>query len=325
MERGALRIAWTGDEPPAHHTAEGGGTPYAPPMSAFPRGSGGLATTSAQDQIACMTHAETRPRRPMFYVPGISGRAAGEVLPLGEDESRHVRALRLEHGARIQLTDGDGSLWEGRLAEGGRSATCVLESVLSPAAALPVELAFGVGNKAHVMWLIEKATEMGVGRLVPLESERTRSVADAGRSPAFWSKAERRAISAMKQSGGAWLPEMESPRSLVDYAERAAGSAGLGANGTTLRVRLDGSGDGLRRVLDPWGGTGRLELLVGPEGGWSDGEVALLDGAGFRPASLGPLVLRFETAAIAGLAIVAQQVLGRAGAGDSPSSRDAGG
>lgn len=291
-------------------------------MSAFAWVSAGLATTSAQDQIACMTHADTRSRRPTFYVPGISGRAAGEVLTLGEDESRHVRALRLEQGARIRVTDGAGSLWEGRLAEGGRSATCVLESVLSPAAALPVELAFGVGNKAHVMWLVEKATEMGVGCLVPLESERTRSVADAGRSPAFWSKAERRAISAMKQSGGAWLPEMEPTRSLVDYA---AGSAGWPANGTTLRVRLDGTGDGLRRVIDRWGGTGRLELLVGPEGGWSDVEVALLDGAGFRPASLGPLVLRFETAAIAGLAVVAQQVLDRAGVGHSPSSRDAGG
>ena len=294
-------------------------------MSAFAWVSVGLATTSAQDQIACMTHAETRPRRPTFYVPGISGRTAGEVLALGEDESRHVRALRLEQGARIQLTDGDGSLWLGRLAEGGRTATCVLESALRPAVALPVDLAFGVGNKAHVMWLIEKATEMGVGRLVPLESERTRSVADAGRSPAFWSKAERRAISAMKQSGGAWLPELEPPRALVDYADRVAVSDGRGASGTTLRVRLDGSGDGLRRGLDPWAGTGRLELLVGPEGGWSDGEVALLDGAGFRAASLGPLVLRFETAAIAGLAVVAQQVLGRAGAGDSPSSRDAGG
>lgn len=272
-----------------------------------------------------MTHAETGTRRPTFYVPGISGRTAGEVLTLGDDESRHVRALRLDQGARIQLTDGAGSLWNGRLAEGGRSATCVLESALSPAPALPVELAFGVGNKAHVMWLVEKATEMGVGRLVPLESERTRSVSDAGRSPAFWSKAERRAISALKQSGGAWLPEMEPPRSLVDYAERAAGSAGRGASGTTLRVRLDGAGKGLRRVIDPWAGTGRLGLLVGPEGGWSEGEVSLLDDAGFRPASLGPLVLRFETAAIAGLAVVAQQVLDRAGTGDRPSSRDTGG
>jgi len=272
-----------------------------------------------------MTHAETGPRRPTFYVPEISGRTAGEVLTLGEDELRHVRALRLEQGAGIRVTDGAGSLWEGRLAEGGRSATCVLESVLSPAAPLPVELAFGVGNKAHVMWLVEKATEMGVGCLVPLESERTRSVADAGRSPAFWSKAERRAISAMKQSGGAWLPEMEPTCSLVDYAERAAGSAGRAAPGATLRVRLDGSGGGLRKVIDQWSGTGGLELLVGPEGGWSEGEVSLLDGAGFRPASLGPLVLRFETAAIAGLAVVAQQILERAGVGDGPPSRDAGG
>lgn len=294
-------------------------------MSALPWLWSGLATTSAQDHIACMTHAETPSRRPTFYTPGVSGRTAGEVLPLDEDESRHVRALRLAPGVRLRLTDGKGSLWEARLVEGGRLATCVLDSQSLPASALPVELAFGVGNKAHVMWLVEKATELGVSRLVPLESERTRSVADAGRSPAFWSKAERRAISAMKQSGGAWLPEIEPPSSLDHYVERSAGPAGSGASGPVHLVRLDGSGQGLRRVIEPWEVAGRLCMVVGPEGGWSEVEVALLDGAGFRPASLGPLVLRFETAAIAGLAIVAQQVLGRAGAGDSPSSRDAGG
>ena len=272
-----------------------------------------------------MTHAETGSRRPTFYAPGVSGRAAGEVLALDDEESRHVRALRLDQGARIRLTDGGGSLWEGRLVAGGRSATCVLDSPSIPAAALPVELAFGVGNKAHLMWLVEKATEMGVSRLVPLESERTRSVADAGRSPAFWSKAERRSISAMKQSGGAWLPEMEPPCSLEDYVERNAGPTGRGASGMTRRVRLDGSGEGLRSVIEAWGGKDHLGMLVGPEGGWSDGEVALLDGAGFRPASLGSLVLRFETAAIAGLAVVAQQVLDRAATGDIPPSNDAGG
>ena len=294
-------------------------------MSAFVWVSLGLATTSAQDHIACMTHAETPSRRPTFYAPGISGRAAGEVLALDEDESRHVRALRLDQGALVRLTDGGGSLWEARLSAGGRSATCVLDSPSIPPLALPVELAFGVGNKAHVMWLVEKATEMGVSRLVPLESERTRSVADAGRSPAFWSKAGRRAISAMKQSGGAWLPQMEPPCSLDDYVERDAGPAGRGARGAAHLVRLDGSGEGLSRVIETWEGTGPLGMLVGPEGGWSEGEVALLDGAGFRPASLGPLVLRFETAAIAGLAVVAQKVLDRAGAGDNPPSKDAGG
>lgn len=93
----------------------------------------------------------------------------------------------------------------------------------------------------------------------------------------------------------------------------------------TRRVRLDGSGEGLRSVIEAWGGKDHLGMLVGPEGGWSDGEVALLDGAGFRPASLGSLVLRFETAAIAGLAVVAQHVLDLADTGDIPPSKDAGG
>lgn len=247
-------------------------------------------------------------------------------MSLAEDESRHVRALRLAPGAPVRLTDGCGTLWDARLMSGsGRSADCVLDAPSIPAAALPVELAFGVGNKAHVMWLVEKATEMGVSRLLPLESERTRSVADAGRSPAFWNKAGRRAISAMKQSGGAWLPAIEPPCPLDDYVARSGEAAGRDAGGTKLLVRLDGSGEGLWGVIQPWDGTGRVGMLVGPEGGWSTGEVARLDEAGFRPASLGPLVLRFETAAIAGLAVVAQQILARDGAGDRQPSKEAGG
>lgn len=295
-------------------------------MSAPGRPSRGLATTSIREHIKRMTHAESLPRRPTLFAAGISARQAGEVLVLDEEESRHVRALRLAPGSSIRLTDGAGTLWDARLSSGsGRTAECVLDARSVPAPALPVELAFGVGNKAHVMWLVEKATEMGVSRLVPVESERTRSVADAGRSPAFWNKARRRAISAMKQSGGAWLPEFEAPRQLDDYTARRTGSGDRTPDAPDLLVRLDGAGGVLTGVLAPWAGARPVGILVGPEGGWSAGEIALLDDAGLVPASLGPLVLRFETAAIASVAIVAQHILARDAAGDRPHSRQAGG
>ena len=66
-------------------------------------------------------------------------------------------------------------------------------------------------------------------------------------------------------------------------------------------------------------------MVVGPEGGWGEGEIARFDEAGFRPAALGPLVLRFETAAIAGLAVVAQQVMLGVVTSQERSSREAGG
>jgi 16S rRNA (uracil1498-N3)-methyltransferase len=118
----------------------------------------------------------------------------------------------------------------------------------------------------------------------------------------------------MKQSGGAWLPVIEPPQRVEEYVTPGdRGDAG-DLSAVTLRVRLDGAGRELLRVLEPWEGGGRLAMVVGPEGGWSGDEIALFDAAGFLPAALAPLVLRFETAAVAGLAVVAQQVMMRGGA-----------
>jgi 16S rRNA (uracil1498-N3)-methyltransferase len=111
----------------------------------------------------------------------------------------------------------------------------------------------------------------------------------------------------VKQSGGAWLPEIAPLRTVAAYVEEIPRDEPphVGA----ARARLEGSGDPLREVLASWQGVGTASLAVGPEGGWSPSEAALFDGAGFRRASLGARVLRFETAAIAGLAVAAQHVL----------------
>jgi 16S rRNA (uracil1498-N3)-methyltransferase len=259
----------------------------------------------------------------VLYVPGVSGRSAGEILVLDDDETRHLRALRAQSGTGVRLTDGAGSMWAGRLtALRGRTAECVLEGTCRSSPRLPVELAFAVGNKAHVLWLVEKATEMGVGGLQPLEATRSRSVTDAGRSPAFWGKARRRAVAAMKQSGGAWLPVIGPPSSVQEYVE-AIGRRGRAE--LSLKVRLDGAGDALLRVLAPWDGIGRVVLVVGPEGGWSLEEMDRFDAAGFLPASVGRLVLRFETAALAGLAVLAQHIPDDGAATGGPSDGSSGG
>jgi len=260
-----------------------------------------------------MTHAEPPSHGPLLLAPDIADRAPGEVLTLDVEETRHVRALRIVTGDVVRLTDGAGAMWVGRLgAVRADGAQCVLETRSTAAEPLPVELAFGVGNKSHLMWLIEKATEFGASRLQPIESRRTRSVADAGRSPAFWDKARRRAAAALKQSGGAWLPILERPVPVGEYLDGLARSGAAETGDGRWLLRLDPAGEALRAALDGWTLAGPLVLAVGPEGGWDADEVAQFDESGFQPASLGPLVLRFETAAIAGLAVVAQHVLERA-------------
>ena len=283
----------------------------------------GLATETPLEQIRRMHSARSDSDPPVLFSPGISGRRDGEVVPLENEEVRHVRALRLQADDPVRLTDGAGTLWRARLSSArGNSVECVLEEPVEPARRLPVTLAFAVGQKAHVLWLVEKATELGVARLCPLEASRSRSVADAGRSAAFWRKTGRRAISALKQSGGAWLPLVEQPAEVDEFLARGLTDGGGKAG---PRVRLDADGRPLRNVLHTWNGYPELSLVVGPEGGWTDAEAEAFDAAGYSRARLGPLVLRFETAALAGLAVAAQQIITRSGTDGTARAGSGGG
>ena len=149
-------------------------------------------------------------------------------------------------------------MWGARLSRSaGDSQSCVLVSELDAPPSLPVEVAFGVANKAHTLWLVEKATEMGVARLSPVEFARSRSVADAARPATFWKKAGRRAVSAMKQSGGAWLPELEKVRDLQEFLTQS-GREGTSSDPTpavaAVRILLDQSAEPLGRRVSEWNG-----------------------------------------------------------------------
>lgn len=233
---------------------------------------------------------------PTLYTDVDLGRR-DQVVELAAGERDHLRALRLSRGDAVRVTDGSGGLWRGVLVEGGRVRLREEERGAPP---MPVELAFGVASRDRTLWLVEKAVELGALGLQPVEFERSRSVADAARSESFWEKARRRAVSALKQSGGARLPDIRLPCDLAPYLAHAGGAAGP-------RVLLDREADvPLARRLDGWTGEPPARILLGPEGGLTDGERDECRGAGFRPAGLGRRVLRFETAGAAALAVAAQ-------------------
>lgn len=237
---------------------------------------------------------------PVLYLEDAARRRAGEIVGLARTEVRHLRALRLSPGDGLRLTDARGVLWAARV--GGGNAEARLIERLDPPPPLDVELWAAVGNKQATLWLVEKAAEFGLRRLHPVETARSASVADAGRSAGFWEKARRRALAAVKQSGSAWAPEITPPASLEDrlQSDEAGG----------IRVVLDLEGPPLAAVLEDWSAsTERPTLLVGPEGGLEESERSACASAGFRAASLGPTVLRFETAAVAALAVAAQRAL----------------
>lgn len=246
------------------------------------------------------------------------GSVPGAMI-LDADVRRHLRALRLRSGDTVRITDGRGSMWEGRLADPGgetRDPSCQLEKVLPAEPLLPIVLGFGVGAKTRTLWLVEKAVELGVGALQPVEFARSASVADAARSPSFWKKARRRAEAALEQSGGAWLPELRDPVSLTAFLDVEAASFGIGGGQARAERLMLTAGadvelsDALAGRTD-WNGRNPLLLLVGPEGGVEPEEMRASLDNGFRPVGLGSRTLRFETAAIAAVAVVSQHAAAR--------------
>jgi len=214
-------------------------------------------------------------------------------VKLGEEAAHHIRVRRLEVGTRVRLLDGQGTRAEGTLTQLAKRHAAVSiehsEQVEPPA---PVHLLLPVADRDRMLWLAEKATELGVASWRPVLWRRSRHVTPRGEGPVFQQKARARMVSALAQSGGGWLPQM-FPDATPEHAVEAR------AEGVAVVLEA-GAPPFLRAV-----GTGPLHtvtLAVGPEGGFEESELEVLAAGGFRVASLGTNVMRFETAAIAGVA-----------------------
>jgi 16S rRNA (uracil1498-N3)-methyltransferase len=143
-----------------------------------------------------------------------------------------------------------------------------------------------------MLWLAEKATELEVASWQGVRFRRSASVTPRGEGAGFLAKMRARMVSALEQSGGAWLPPILSDADM-DTAAREPG----------LRVVMDRSGKPLASLLGRDSADG-VTLMVGPEGGIEDGELALLETGGWLRARLGAATLRFETAAVAAIGVI---------------------
>ena len=231
-----------------------------------------------------------------FHVPGVWQRAAR--VELDADAAHHAAVKRLAVGDVVRLSSGDGRRTNGEIAELSkrRLVVQVVDEPIDEAPAPPrVELWAPVGDRDRMLMLAEKCVELGASVWRPIVYNRSRSVTPRGEGDAFREKLKLRQINALEQCGGAWLPEL-LPEATLDAALSDAGSAGRGS------LLLDAQGESVADVVQS------LELPVriamGPEGGLEESERAKFIRAGWRPASLGANVLRFETAGIAALAIV---------------------
>lgn len=216
-------------------------------------------------------------------MPPRDGRAV-----LAGDEARHLaRVMRCTVGDEVVVFDGSGTSWRARVASIGRDEVGLDlgESMTAPRPTrVPLTLAVALPKGERQKWLVEKLTELGVERLVPLAT--TRGVAEA--TPAAVERLSRGVIEACKQCGRDALMQIGGPKGVAEVV----GDAGSG------RVLLVADRDGV--PLEEIATAGNLVVaLVGPEGGFTAEELATVEAAGGRRVSLGPHVLRVETAAIA--------------------------
>jgi 16S rRNA (uracil1498-N3)-methyltransferase len=193
----------------------------------------------------------------------------------------------------VRLSDGAGKVAHGTIVSLSRDALVVqVDEVVGVPPPPPIHLRAPVADRDRMLWLAEKAAELGVSSWQAVRFLRSASVSPRGEGPAFAAKIRARMIAAVEQSGGAWLPAI-----LPDAAPEE-----LVVGPDELPVLLDSRGLPLSSVL-------RLParatpvILLGPEGGLDKSESQRLQAGGWRLASLAATTLRFETAGIAAVAV----------------------
>jgi 16S rRNA (uracil1498-N3)-methyltransferase len=214
---------------------------------------------------------------------------------LNGDDARHLtRVLRVEPGQRYEISDNRNVyLAEIETARKERVIFRTLEKIETPPLPFRIVLYAALFKFDRFEWMIEKATELGVAEIVPVETIRS----ERGLERAAHKRVERWrriAVEASQQSRRAHLPEVHEPVAFEDALSMQHGR----------KYVLDESPGGVSLVTihNP---KDTIALLIGPEGGWTEDERVTFVKSEWTRVSLGPLILRAETAAIAALAIVA--------------------
>jgi 16S rRNA (uracil1498-N3)-methyltransferase len=219
--------------------------------------------------------------------------ASGSTVVLGEDAAHHARVRRLAVSDRVYVADGAGARAVGSIVRVSKQA---IEIAIADLTHLPraaaVHLLVPIADRDRMLWCAEKCAELGATSWTPILWHRSRSVSPRGEGTAFRERVLARMRSALVQAHAPWLPEVRDDASVEHALERMPD---IGA-----RLVLEPSGEPIARAQC----VAPVTIAIGPEGGFEPTELDRLRDARFRAVSLGANVLRFETAAVAALAIV---------------------
>ena len=234
-----------------------------------------------------------------FYVP--QPQVERGTLKVEGEEVKHIRkVLRLKEGDEITVFDGLGKEFKGTIAKEGLSSVVIrIENVSSSKEDSPLEvtLAQSLLKGEKMDYLIQKATELGVKDIIPFLSSRSVPFLEKSKRLKRHDRWERIAVEASKQCGRAILPKIEP---VQDYSEMLRAAAP-----NALRLILwEREGMKLKEILGRSKERTKIFFVIGPEGGFSQGEIEEGERAGFVPVTLGKRILRAETASLCFLSIL---------------------
>jgi 16S rRNA (uracil1498-N3)-methyltransferase len=223
-------------------------------------------------------------------------------------EAHHLaHVMRAKPGDEVTLFDGSGAEFSARVTRVGRAEIeleVVSRVLVDRELGVPVTLGAALPKGDRARWLVEKATELGVGRLVPLETR----YGNERVSAAALEKLRRAVVEASKQCGRNRLLEIVPPEPLAAFLSSAGGG---------VRLVAQPGGEPCRSVLDELIATGKpwsaVALAIGPEGGFTQAEIDAARSHGWRAVDLGRRVLRVETAALALVSAIVARWDDRAG------------
>lgn len=236
-------------------------------------------------------------QRHRFYA--LKSQVSDSVVTLDADEAHHLaRVLRLSVGDGVFVFDGEGNEWECEVASvGKREAELTILRQLTDAVESPLRLtlaqALVKGDKFDL--IVQKATELGVTRIVPLMTDHSDIKRAEERAEQKLERWRRISLEALKQCGRRRLVELAEPQRFLEFCQPSAETPSL--------IFSERGGRSLREVAAELGAVNQLTVCVASEGGWSEAELNKAETNNFVAVHLGHRILRTETAAISAVAL----------------------
>lgn len=227
--------------------------------------------------------------------------AADSLIALSDDAVQHVaRVLRMQPGQQLQLFNGDGHFYSGEIVSADKRQVQVQLQQAEPVhneSPLAIHLGQGISRGDRMDFVLQKSVELGVASITPLFTERCGVKLSGDRLEKKQQQWQKIVIAACEQSGRAVVPEVHPALPIAQWFQQASAA---------VRLTLDPYAPRALRELPLEASSERtnIQLLIGPEGGLTDAEVAQAQQSDFLPVRLGPRVLRTETAALTALSVL---------------------